>query len=375
MHWGRWRSSIFLPRLTQPDVWLLAAVAGLVALGIVMVFNVSYFQAQELYNDPYALFRKHVIAVVLGTGIMLAASRVRPELLERAAAVAFGLCIVALIMVLIPGIGAKRGGAQRWICTTGFCVQPSEFTKLAVVMYLARTISRSRARIREFAQGFLPPLISVGLVTVLVLLQPDFGTAALLGAVLWCMLFVGGARPLHLASLTAAGGMLLTVGIMFSGYRMRRFTAYLDPWANCQDSAFQLCQSLIAFGSGGVSGVGLGQSRQKMFFLPEAHTDFIFAVVGEELGLIGVVVVLTLFGVVALRGWRVAARHPDGFASLLAFGLTLVVVLGAVVNVAVVMGLLPTKGLALPFLSYGGSALTGALLQIGIVAALSRMTG
>lgn len=375
MKWGRWRSSIFLPRLTQPDVWLLAAVAGLVALGIVMVFNVSYFQAQEIYGDPYALFRKHLVAVGLGFGICMAASRLRPELLERVAIVAFAVCVLALILVLIPGIGAKRGGAQRWICAGGFCVQPSEFTKLAVVLYLARVISRRRARIQELAQGFLPPIISVGVVTLLVLAQPDFGTAVILGAVMWGMLFVGGARPLHLAGLTALGVTALATGILFSGYRMRRLTAYLDPWANCQDSAFQLCQSLIAFGSGGVSGVGLGQSRQKMFFLPEAHTDFIFAVVGEELGLIGVVVVLALFGVIALRGWRVAARHPDSFASLLAFGLTLVLVLGAVVNVGVVMGLLPTKGLALPFLSYGGSALTGALLQIGIVAALSRMTG
>lgn len=375
MTWARWRSTIFLPRLTQPDVWLLAAVAGLVALGIVMVFNVSYFQAQEIYGDPYALFRKHLVAVALGFCVCMVASRLRPELLERVAVVAFALAVMALILVLIPGIGAKRGGAQRWICAGSFCLQPSEFTKLAVVLYLARVISRRRARIQELAHGFLPPLITVGVVTLLVLAQPDFGTAVILGAVMWCMLFVGGARPLHLAGLTALGATLLTVGIAFSGYRMRRFTAFLDPWANCQDSAFQLCQSLIAFGSGGVGGVGLGQSRQKMFFLPEAHTDFIFSVVGEELGLIGVVVVLVLFGVIALRGWRVAARHPDSFASLLAFGLTLVLVLGAVVNVGVVMGLLPTKGLALPFLSYGGSALTGALLQIGIVAALSRMTG
>jgi cell division protein FtsW len=375
MSWACWRWSIFMPRLTQPDVWLLAAVGGLVALGIVMVFNVSYFRAQEIFGDPYLLFRKHLVAVAVGIVVLTVASRIRPELLERIAPVAFLLCLVALAAVLVPGLGSRRGGAQRWMCAGGFCLQPSEIAKLVVVIYLARTLSRHRDRLHQFAHGFLPPLVSVGLCTALVLLQPDFGTAVILGAVLWCMLFVGGARPLHLAGLTAAGGALLALGIMTSGYRMRRLAAFWDPWSNCQDSAFQLCQSLIAFGSGGIAGVGLGQSRQKMFFLPEAHTDFIFAVIGEELGLFGVVTVLFLFGVIAVRGWRVAARHPDSFSSLLAFGLTLVVVLGAVVNAAVVMGLLPTKGLALPFLSYGGSAMTGALLQIGIIAALSRMTG
>jgi len=375
MNLSRWRSSIFMPRLTQPDAWLLAAVGALVALGIVMVFNVSYFRAQELFGDPYVLFRKHLIAVGLGIIVFLVASRIRPELLERVAPAAFLLCLAMLALVLVPGLGARRGGAQRWLCFGGFCLQPSEFTKFVVVVYLARTLSRHRDRLHDFTHGFLPPLISVALCTGLVLLQPDFGTAVILGAVLLCMLFVGGARLAHLASLSAVGVVFLILGVSLSGYRMRRLSAFWDPWSNCQDSAFQLCQSLIAFGSGGIGGVGLGQSHQKMFFLPEAHTDFIFAVIGEELGLLGVVVVLLLFGVVALRGWRVAARHPDSFASLLAFGLTLVVVLGAVVNAAVVMGLLPTKGLALPFLSYGGSALTGALLQIGIIAALSRMTG
>jgi cell division protein FtsW len=189
------------------------------------------------------------------------------------------------------------------------------------------------------------------------------------------MLFVGGARPAHLLGLSVFSAALLGLAIWMAPYRVQRILAFLHPWEHCQDTAFQLCQSLIAFGSGGISGVGLGQSRQKMFYLPEAHTDFIFSVVGEELGLLGVVVVLALFGVIAARGLRVASRHPDPFSSLLAFGLTLVIVLSAVVNVGVVLGVLPTKGLALPFLSYGGSALTGALFEVGLLAALSRMTG
>lgn len=371
----RWTAPILMPRLTRPDMWLLTAVACLVSLGIVMVFDVSYFHAEDRYGHPYAFFWKHLAAVGVGTLTLLVASRVRPDLLERWANIAFLASLVGLVLVLVPGIGVSRGGARRWICAGGFCIQPAEIAKVAVVFFLARTISRRRERMSEFFAGLLPPLLGVGLCLGLMLRQPDFGTAAILGLVCLLMLFVGGGRPLHLAGLTLGAVGLGVVGVMNAEYRMRRLLAFLDPWGHSQDSAFQLVQSLIAFGSGGVAGLGLGQSRQKMFFLPEAHTDFIFALVGEELGLWGALVVLALFAVIALRGFRVASRHPESFASLLAFGLTLVVVLGAVVNVGVVLGLLPTKGLALPFISYGGSALLGAMLEIGLIAALSRMTG
>jgi len=189
------------------------------------------------------------------------------------------------------------------------------------------------------------------------------------------MLYVGGARPAHVLGLVLCGAIGMVLAVQLAPYRMRRLLAFMDPWEHSQDAGFQLVQSLIAFGSGGLTGVGLGQSKQKMFFLPEAHTDFIFALVGEELGLIGAAAVLALFALVAVRGFRVAARHPDSFASLLAFGLTAVLILSAVVNVGVVLGMLPTKGLPLPFVSYGGSALLATMLEVGVLAALSRMTG
>jgi len=213
------------------------------------------------------------------------------------------------------------------------------------------------------------------LCAVLIARQPDFGTAAILVLVLLLMLFGGGARPAHLLGLTLSVLPVVALAVAYAPYRMRRIMAFLDPWSYSKDIAFQLVQSLIAFGSGGLTGVGLGQSQQKMFFLPEAHTDFLFALIGEELGVCGALLVLALFAIVGMRGFRVAFRHPDPFASLLAFGTTLVILLQAVVNVGVVVGLLPTKGLALPFLSYGGSALIAALVQVGILSALSRMTG
>jgi cell division protein FtsW len=364
-----------MPRLNRPDLWLLIATAGLVGLGLVMMFNASYFHAQERYGDPFLFFRKQLLALAIGTVALAAASRLRLDLFERLAVPLLLCSILALIVVLVPGLGALRGGARRWLALGGFSIQPSEFAKLAVVLYLARSIARKQERMRQFALGVLPHLIVVGGCAVLIAAQPDFGTATILGLVLVLMLFAGGARPIHLAGVALAALPVVTVVLLWAPYRWERVLAFLDPWRYKQDLAFQLVQSLIAFGSGGLTGVGLGESRQKMFFLPEAHTDFLFALIGEELGVVGALVVLGLFAVVGMRGFRVALRHPDTFASMLAFGLTLMLLLQAVVNVGVVVGLLPTKGLALPFLSYGGSALISALVQVGVLSALSRMTG
>jgi cell division protein FtsW len=372
---SRLQERVVMPRLTRPDAWLLAGVAGLLGFGVVMVFNVSYFLAEARYGDPYLFFRKHVVAVGVGLIVTLLVSRIRLDLLERWAGLMLPLCVIALLLVLTPGIGAARGGARRWIALGGFSLQPSEFVKFGVVLFLARYISRHRDAMRQFTTGVLPALVSVGVCSALMLGQPDFGTAVIVGALLLLMLYVGGARPAHVVGLVLCGAVGVVAAVHVAPYRMRRLLAFLDPWEHSQDAGFQLVQSLIAFGSGGLGGVGLGQSKQKMLFLPEAHTDFIFALVGEELGLIGAVVVLALFVLVAIRGFRVAARHPDSFASLLAFGLTAVLVLSAVVNVGVVLGLLPTKGLPLPFISYGGSALLATMLEVGVLAALSRMTG
>ncbi|MGH7789661.1 MAG: putative lipid II flippase FtsW [Candidatus Binatia bacterium] len=372
---SRLQERVMMPRLTRPDGWLLAAVAGLLGLGVVMVLNVSYFHAEARYGDPYLFFRKHLVAVFVGALVLLLTSRLRLELLERWAGVMLPVSLVALLCVLTPGLGAERGGAQRWIAFGGASLQPSEFVKVAMVLFLARWISRHREVMHQFSTGVLPALVCVGACAALILGQPDFGTAVILGALLLLMLFVGGARAAHVGGLVACGAVGIIVAVQVAPYRMRRLLAFLDPWEHAQDSAFQLVQSLIAIGSGGISGVGLGQSKQKMLFLPEAHTDFIFALVGEELGLIGALAVLALFAVVAVRGFRIAARHPDPFASLLAFGLTAVLILSAVVNIGVVLGMLPTKGLPLPFLSYGGSALLATMVQVGLLAALSRMTG
>jgi len=285
------------------------------------------------------------------------------------------IVLIALVLVLVPGIGLVRGGARRWVHVGPLGVQPSEVAKFAVVLFLSASLVKKADRITTFEFGIVPHYLVVGLVAGLVLLEPDFGTAAVCGALLVIMLFVGGV-PARLLALPALGVIpALLVMVWRAPYRWARIVAFMNPDLDPLGVNFQLKQSFIAFGSGGLWGVGLGESRQKMFYLPEAHTDFVFSVIGEELGLAGALVVLALFGIVAARGFRIAVRHPDRFGSLLAFGVTVSLVLQGVVNAGVVLGCLPTKGLALPFLSYGGSAMIASLAQIGVLLALAKEAG
>ena len=357
------------------DRWIILIVAALVTVGVVMVFNTSYFFAGERFGDPLHVFRKHLLSIALGVLCCFAASRVRSSAYERLAYPALAVVVVMLIAVLIPGVGLVRGGARRWIGFGTMNLQPSEIAKVVAVLYLARSMVRKGPRLTTFSRGVLPHFIVIGVLAALVVIEPDFGTAALLGVTLLAMLFAGGVRWRDLALPILAMIPLAIYAISSSPYRLRRVMVFLDPWEHPRDAGFQLVQSFLAFGSGGIFGAGLGQSKQKMFYLPEAHTDFIFSVIGEELGLIGTFMLVGLFALLAVRGLRVALNHPTVFGQLVAFGVTTVIVLQAGINMAVVLGLLPTKGLALPFVSYGGSAMLGAMTAVGVLLALSRESG
>lgn len=357
------------------DRWILVTVAALVTVGIVMDFNTSYFFAGDRFGDPLHVFRKHLVSVALGVVCCFAASRIRSATYERIAYPALALVILMLVAVLIPGVGLVRGGARRWIGLGPLNLQPSELAKLVSVLYLARSMVRKGPRLTTFELGVLPHFIVVGVLAALVVVEPDFGTAALLGVTLFAMLFAGGVKWRHLALPVLPIVPLAIYAISSSPYRLRRVMVFLDPWEHPRDAGFQLVQSFLAFGSGGLFGVGLGEGKQKMFYLPEAHTDFIFSVIGEELGLIGALLLVGLFAMLAIRGLRVALNHPTQFGQLVAFGVTTVIVLQAGINMAVVLGLLPTKGLALPFVSYGGSAMLGAMTASGVLLALSRESG
>jgi cell division protein FtsW len=357
------------------DPWLILAVAALVGLGLVMVFNVSYFHGQERFGDALVFVRKQLLGIGLGVVALGLAARIPAEVYRRLAYPLLAIALVTLVLVLVPGIGAVRGGARRWMVVGPLSLQPTEFAKIALVLYLAHSLTRKGERVESFKIGVLPHALVVGLMAGLAVLEPDFGTLVLAAGLLVAMLYVGGVRLVHLGVVALAAVPALGLIAVQKPHVLERIFGFLNPDVDPLGVNFQLQQSFIAFGSGGLWGVGLGESRQKMFYLPEAHTDFIFSVVGEELGLLGALLVLALFTVVAVRGFRIALRHPDPFASLLAFGVTLSIVLQVAVNVGVVLGVLPTKGLALPFLSYGGSAMIAALAQIGILLALAREVG
>jgi cell division protein FtsW len=351
-------------------LWL--GTATLIALGFVMVLNTSYFYAQENFGDPYLFARKHLVAIALGIPAMLVCWRMPTATLRRATYPLLLASLILLVLVLVPGIGVVRGGARRWLKLGLLTLQPSEIAKLSVVLYLAHSLTKKGDRVEALWTGYLPHLWVVGVVAALVVVEPDFGTAVLLAAVLFVMLVANGARWRHLGTTACLVLPFVAFGAVTASYRWQRLTTFLDPWRDAQKSGFQLVQSLLAFGAGGPLGVGLGAGRQKMFYLPEAHTDFVFAVIGEELGLLGTLGVLGTFALLATAGLRLAARHVDAYAANLALALTSIIILQAGVNMGVTVGLLPTKGLALPFLSYGGSALVMNLMEMGILLSVAR---
>jgi cell division protein FtsW len=354
------------------DKWLLVAVAALLALGMTMVLSTSYLYSQERYADGTYFFRKQLLAMGGGALLLMVCSLVPSTLYRRVAYPLLAVTFVVLILVLIPGIGAHRGGARRWLMLPGFAFQPSELAKLALVFYLAHSMAKKEQMIRTFSVGVLPHLIVAGAFAGVLLLEPDFGSVLILTMLLYSMLFIGGARVHHLLATGLMALPVLIYVMMKAEYRLRRLMTFLDPWADASGSGFHVVQSLIAFGSGQLWGRGLGESRQKLFYLPEAHTDFIYSVIGEELGLLGAIVVLALFGVIIMRGLRLTAKIEEPFDQYLAFGLTVLLGLQALIHMGVVMGLMPTKGLVLPFISYGGSAMVINLMEAGILLGLSR---
>ncbi|HZR79705.1 MAG TPA: putative lipid II flippase FtsW [Candidatus Binatia bacterium] len=354
------------------DGWILGAALLLLGLGLVMVFDASFFIGQERYGNPYALVRRHVAFLVAGLALAALVLRIDARRLERWAYPAALLAIALVALSVIPGIGQVRGGARRWLSLGILAFEPSELLKPAFVLYLARSLVRKRERLDDFAYGVLPHLVVAAVPIALLLVQPDFGAAMVIGVLTIGMLFAAGARPLHLGALSAAALPGVFALVWWKPYRWARLVAFLDPWSDAERGGFQLVQSLIAFGSGGLLGVGLGNGKQKLFYLPEGHTDFIFALVGEELGLAGAIAVLVCFAVIGLRGFRVAARLTDPFARLVAFGLTFLLVTQATMNVGVVLGLLPTKGLPLPLVSYGGSSMLATVATVAMLVGLSR---
>ncbi len=358
------------------DPVLLIAVALILAVGMVMVTSAGYIIAAGKFGDGFYYTKKQGLAMVIGLGLMYLFSMVNPSFWKHLAQRAMVVGVVLLLLVFAPGIGVELGGSHRWLALPfGFYLQPSEFAKYAMILFLAHSMAKKGDGIRDFSVGFLPNVIVIGVVAGLVLLQPDFGTAVIITIVGSMLLFIAGVRVRHLGAAAILCLFFLFQVAISAPYRLSRLKTFFDPWADPLHSGFQVIQSLVAFGCGGFWGVGIGKGIQKLFYLPQPHTDFIFAVVGEELGFVGVLSVIMLFCVLVFRGLMVAMRTPDYFQKYLAFGITTLIGLQALVNMAVAMGMLPTKGLPLPFVSLGGTSLIMNLAGLGILMAIARNTG
>ncbi len=355
----------------RPDFWLLGLSLILLSLGLMTLLSASGIVADRIYADPLYFFKRQLLFAAAGIIVMIFLTAMPRSALYKLQYPILLAALILLLLTLTP-LAAKIKGAKRWLSMGPVNIQPMEFAKIALVMYLAYFMSTKQAIIKTFSRGVIPPFAVTGVFYCLLLLQPDFGGAAVLSLLLFFMCLAGGTRLIYLvlsASLACGGAYLL---VLHEAYRFRRIMAFLDPFKVARDEGYQLVQSLYALGSGGFWGAGLGDSKQKLFFLPDAHTDFIMAIAGEELGFVGMTLIFLLLGLFFWRSMRVAFRQEDLRDRLTAFGLTLMLGLSMILNMAVVLGVAPPKGLPMPFFSYGGSSLLATFICVGLLLNISR---
>ena len=363
-----------MARKLYPDKWLFAATVGLALFGLVMVYSASAVVAQQENSNQFHYVTKQAIWTAIGFAVMFAAMRLDYMWL-RNRRFACGLIVLTVLMLLAVFVFPSVNGAHRWIKLSKFSIQPSEISKLTLAIFLAYFLEKNAGEERSLKRTFVPCAVVTGLLAVLVVAEPDLGTALMLVVIFVVVIYTAGARLVHLG-LAAAPALIALAGLLiFVPFRVRRLTAFLDPWADPQGSGYQVVQSLLAVGSGGPHGLGFAQGKQKLFFLPFAHSDFIFAVIGEELGLAGALGVVFVFGLFLWRGIRTCLRAPDRFGMLLSLALVTGIVAQALFNISVVLALVPTKGIPLPFISYGGSSLVPTLAAAGILLNISQYAG
>ena len=355
-----------------PDAVLFAVVATLVGIGLVMVFSASSATAYAEHGDIAYYLKRQLIWLLVGSIAAFAVYRMDLARLKRAAPYLLVAAFVGLLLVFVPHVGVGVNGGRRWVGFASLSFEPSEFAKLALVVYLSAILSNRGERITSLTRGLFPLCVPVLLMAVLVLKEPDMGTASLLVFVAFTLFFAAGARVFHLAAILAVTAPLAIISVIASPYRRARVFAFLDPWKDPQNTGFHIVQSLLALGSGGFFGMGLGASRAKFFYLPEQYTDFIFSVLGEELGLVGAFAVVALFVALAYRAVRIALAAPDRFGYFLAVGCGAMIAIQAFINVGVVTSSWPVTGVPLPFVSFGGSSLVVNLVAVALIANVGR---
>ncbi|MCR3921515.1 MAG: stage V sporulation protein E [Firmicutes bacterium] len=360
-------------RKKEADFILLFTTMTLLAIGIVMVFSASYYVLLER-TDPYFHLRRQVMWATLGLAGMLFFSNYDYWKLKRWTNITLLASVVLLVAVFIPGLGLEIYGARRWIEVGGFTAQPSDFAKLSLILFAAAYLSRKDIRVQNFKEGPLPVLVILGIFFAIIMKQPDLGTAVAMAAAVMVVIFVAG-MPIYQIFLIGSAAIPMVFYLIYSEpYRLQRLMSFRDPWADPLDTGYQIIQSLYAIGPGGLFGVGLGQGRQKMHYLPEPHSDFIFAVIGEELGFIGASSILILFFLLFWRGFKIALSAPDAYGSLLATGITSMIGIQTLMNIGVVTGSIPVTGINLPLISSGGSSLFFTMCSIGVLLNISKYT-
>jgi cell division protein FtsW len=353
------------------DKPLFATTVAMISLGLLMVYSSSYHESQQAFGAGTHYLMRQAIAACIGLAVMLVMLRIDYRFYQRrpVVALAVGATLFLLVLVLFVGTGANT---HRWFALGPFRLQPSEIAKISIVLFLASYLSRKDDQLDDWWQGLFPALAVVGIYALLIVREPDLGTAAALVLIAGVMLTVAGLRWRYIVGFGALGLAAASAQILMTGYQTRRIVAFLNPWADPRDAGFQTVQSLIAVGNGGITGVGLAEGKQKLSFLPAPHTDFIYAVIGEELGLVGTVLVITGFLIILWRGLRAAVTAPDKFGFYLGIGLTAGLVMQALLNMSVVVNLIPTTGITLPLISYGGSSLVATCAAIGVLLNISQ---
>ncbi|MFH1460457.1 MAG: putative lipid II flippase FtsW [Candidatus Omnitrophota bacterium] len=353
--------------LKQTRINFAAIAVVLICIGIVMIYSTSAIYALENLGDSAYYLKRHLLYVFIGLFFSSLVMAMDYQKLKVYAKPLLVFSFFLLVLLLIPGVSRSVGGARRWFRVLGFSFQASELAKVAVIVYTADFLSRKKSHINTFLYGFLPILLVLGLVCLLIIMQPDLGTVVAIVSICFLMCFVGGVKLTHMLSVIL-GSLPLVYMLVFSvSYRRNRILAFLDPWKDPQGTGFQIIQSLVALGSGGFWGVGLGQGKQKLLYLPAAYTDFIFSIVGEELGFIGTAAIVCLFIIFLFQAMKITLKAKDSFGQFLAFGLTCALAIEAIVNIGVATSLLPTKGLPFPFISYGGTSLIFNMIYVGLI--------
>jgi len=358
--------------MKKMNLILLISVVIISLFGLLMIYSASYVWAEYKFDDPYKFLKTQAVFLGLGYIIMFIVSKIDYRKYLSKSNLIFCVCFVLLILVLIPGIGTVRNGSRSWFGIGGFGIQPSEFTKLGLIIFTSKYLSKNSKDLRSITKGVLPILIVLFSVFGLIMLQPDFGTGVVIVVSIIVLLFVSGVKMGFFVKIGILGLIGIVVLIIIAPYRMERIVSFLNPWSDPLGSGFQIIQSLYAIGPGGLLGLGLGNSIQKHFYLPEPQTDFIFSIISEEFGFMGILIVATLFITIIYQGIKISIKCENSFGKYLSFGIIFSLAFQTLLNLMVVVGLIPVTGVTLPFLSYGGSSLLITMVSMGIVLNISR---